>query len=349
MAEMNQKELRRYLSVIKRAVSYIESMLDNDDGGLMEQLVMPAQPVAIEAKAPVALTGPAPVVQQVVPPVIQEEPPVAEVKGPTPEEVKAFEAARKKHISDLMAIDCWPEAVPAFLVAKDASTEDQVNRANAVLDMMLDKNVEGTNFLDFGCGEGWIAQEALKRGVVESVGYDKEKHETWAKLKGVKTTNDYASLKRGHFDVVMLYDVLDHAHDPMEVMAQVKHVLKKDGSVYVRCHPWTSKHATHLYKQGVNKAYLHLFLRNLEIGDMINADVMFTREEKNAMEAYHWWFNNYEIKKERFVREPVGEFFFVPAFKELLANEQQIPVSEIDNFLKLMEVQFIDYVLTPKK
>jgi hypothetical protein len=44
--------------------------------------------------------------------------------------------------------------------------------------------------------------------------------------------------------------------------------------------------------------------------------------------------------------EPVSEFFRVPAFKELLANEQQIPLGEIDEFLKRMEIQFVDVVLS---
>jgi len=45
----------------------------------------------------------------------------------------------------------------------------------------------------------------------------------------------------------------------------------------------------------------------------------------------------------------VNGFFHVPAFKELLANEQQIPMKDIDNFLRLMEIQFVDFCLVPKK
>jgi hypothetical protein len=44
----------------------------------------------------------------------------------------------------------------------------------------------------------------------------------------------------------------------------------------------------------------------------------------------------------------VSDFFFVPAFKELLANEQQIPMDQIDGFLERMEIQFADYILGPK-
>ena len=122
--------------------------------------------------------------------------------------------------------------------------------------------------------------------------------------------------------------------------------MKKTGVVYVRCHPWTSRHATHLYKQGINKAYMHMFLSFDEIGKLIKEKPMFTRNEKNPMEAYRWWFRNFKIVKERTIKEPVSDFFKHPDFKTLLANEQNI--LEIDDFLKLMEIQFVDYVLIPK-
>jgi SAM-dependent methyltransferase len=339
---MNQKEIRRYINVIKRAVSYIESMLDSDDGGLMEQWMQPPTPVG-QPPQPV----PAPIITVPPVPVEVEHSIQVDTKPPEIDEVtKMHMEARKKHVQSLMEIDCWPEAVPPFLMAKDASLEDQVNRANAVLDMMLDRNVEGLNFLDFGCGEGWIAQEILKRGVVESVGYDVQPSEKWSELKGPKMTSSLSDLKMSYYDVIMLYDVLDHCQDPIETMGQVKHCLKKGGVVYVRCHPWTSKHATHLYKQGINRAYVHMFLNWQEINEIIGHDQIFTRQEKTPIEAYHWWFSQFEIKKERMVREAVSEFFHVPAFKELLSNEQGI--TDINAFLKLMEIQFVDYVLVLK-
>jgi 2-polyprenyl-3-methyl-5-hydroxy-6-metoxy-1,4-benzoquinol methylase len=336
---MNQTELRRYLNVIKRAVSFIEGMLDNDDGGLLESLSGIAQPQLPQpVAAPVPQPAPAPV--QVSQPVVAQ---------PNNAEAMAFKAARQKHIGDLMAIDCWPEAVPQFLVAKDASAEDQANRANAVLDMLLDRRVEGLTFLDFGCGDGWIAGEVLKRGVTESVGYDVKESSIWPTIKGPKFTSNFNDLQPGYYDVIFLYDVLDHCEDPVFLMSQIQNLIKPTGTVYVRCHPWTSKHATHLYKQGINKAYLHLFLTYEEIKELINQDPVFTRAEKKPLEAYHWWFNNFTIKKERSVKEPVNGFFHVPSFKELLANEQQIPMNEIDNFVNGLDVQFVDFCLVPKK
>ena len=378
---MNQKELRRYLNVIKRAVLLVEGMLDNDDGGLLESLsedlhitqahsnhahfpkietnyqaiapIDPQAPIAqqgvhIDQQAPIAQQG-APIAQQGAPIAQQAQQEVVAALVKSPEELNVIKQNRNKHIDNLMQIDCWPEAVPKFLIAKETSTEDQINRANAVLDMILDKTVENCNFLDFGCGEGWIAKQVIERGTSESTGFDIKKSENWEKLTDVNFTNNFNDLKPSHYDVIILYDVLDHCEDPVTLMNQVKSLIKNDGKLYIRCHPWVSKHATHIYKQGINKAYFHLFLNYQEILELIKEEPIFTRVEKNPLAAYHWWFKDFEIKKERFVREPINEFFKVPSFKELLSTAQEVPIEHIDEFMKGLEIQFIDYCLTLKK
>lgn len=329
---MNPEVVQRYLAVIKRAVKFIEAELDISDGGLLEQMIQNT-PVIVPP------VNPAPVPQPVSLP-------------PTPvqstEQFKDAQEARKKHIGDLLAIDCWPEAVPAYLTEQSPSDEDQANRANAVLDWMIEDPLEGKTFLDFGCGEGWIAQTVLARGVKEAVGYDIAPDPNWNKRTGATYVSDYSSLPKGHFNVIMLYDVLDHCESPLDVMSKVRACAAPDARIYVRCHPWTSRHATHLYKQGLNRAYWHLFLTWEEIKELIKQVPMFARTEKNPLEAYHWWFSEFRIRKERPINDTVSEFFYVPSFKELLANEQQIPLPEIDAFLKRMEMQFVDYVLSLK-
>lgn len=328
----NEKEVKRYLNVIKRAVTLIEILMDDGDGGVMEQLMSESpQPVQPQPQL---------VHQPPVPPV-QSEPPKVDTENPE------HKAARQTHIQKLMDIDCWPEAVPPFLL-NEVSEKDQINRANSVLDMMTDQKMEGKSFLDFGCGEGWITQEAAKRGVSEIFGYDIKIDPDWDKREGVNFTNDFSTLSHQHYDFVMLYDVLDHCEDPVDVMAKVKTVLKPDGVVFVRCHPWTAKHATHLYKQGVNKAYWHMFLSWDEIKEQIEGEPLFTRQEQDPIKAYRWWFTNFNIEKERLIQEDVSEFFLVPSFKELLAGEQQISMEEIDGFLSRMRIQFVDFVISLK-
>jgi len=325
---VNQKELRRYLSVIKRAVSLIEGMLDNDDGGLLEEMIS-------EPEVPRAL------------PAAEYQQPAAPPAKPAPS--VAHQTARKKHLQDLLDIDCWPEAVPQHLMC-GPTKEDQVKRAKAVLDMMLDRGLSGARLLDFGCGEGWIANEALKRGCALATGYDNTPNDNWEEFDGgAQFTSVYNEVPKHQYDIVFLYDVLDHAFEPEEVMQQVRECVKDDGVVYVRCHPWTSRHATHLWKKGINKAYLHLFFTWEEMKTLLGEPPTFTRPEKYPITAYHNWFKkDFNIIKECPLEEPVSEFFYVPAFKDLLANEQGIAKQDIDNFIDSMKLQFVDFVLSPK-
>jgi len=343
---VNEKELRRYLNVIERSVTLIKSMMDHDDDGVLEQLMSEqaviAPPQMTPVLQPVPQTPVAPVV--LVAPVIA---PVAVVPEPPVLSPEALEA-RRTHLQALRDIDCWPEAVGPYLVGKKASDEDQVNRANSVLDMMVDRSMEGKAFLDFGCGEGWITQEVVKRGVSEALGYDIKVDAKWGEKEGAKFTNEFSTMPHQHFDFVMLYDVLDHCEDPVDVMAKVRTVLKPEGTVFVRCHPWTSRHATHLYKQGLNRAYWHMFLSWDELKEEIKDEPMFTRPEKDPVSAYRWWFNSFSIEKERLIQEDVSEFFLVSAFKELLASEQQMSLEEVDGLLSRMRIQFADYVISLK-
>lgn len=331
------KEIRKYLNVIKRAVSLIESMLE-EDGGLLEQMIQPVQQNQIVQ--PIK-----PVVEQTFQVV---ESPRKSLSNQEPVIDQEWVKLRKKHISDLLAIADWPEAVPEELAKIIPSEKDHICRANSVLDFMLNRSIEGLRFLDFGCGEGWLARQAVSRGVGESVGYDPFLSDKWINQGVLKYISDPNLLPDSHFDVVMLYDVLDHVIDPEDVMKKVKKTIKKDGMVYVRCHPWTSKHASHLFKKGLNKAWIHLFLKNHEIKELIGSDPMFTRPEKDCLTAYKWWFRDFKILNETPTSEKVPDFFHNPDFKNLLANEQEIPSKDVDQFLNLMQNQFVDYLLTPR-
>lgn len=317
---MNQN-VKKYLEVIKRAIKLIE----NEFGGGSDPLDVIDEPIDKPFQG-----MPAPVI---------DEQAQAEAAA-----VAAAKLAREEHIQRLLAINCWPEAVPSFF-PQQASEKDQKNRARAVLDTVLDKRIEGLNFLDFGCGDGWITQEAALRGA-KATGYDIVVSPVWKQFTGPEFTDLASQLPDNSFDIIFLYDVLDHAMDAEGVIKDVYRCLAPNGTVYVRCHPWTSKHATHLYKQGINKAYFHLFLTWDEIRGLINQDPVFTRHEIEPLEAYRWWFRAFEIVKDRSITEPMNEFFQVPAFRELLAAEQQL--EDVDHFLKLMEIQFVDFKLIKK-
>lgn len=324
---MDQATIKRYVGVIRRACDLIEQQLDAEtSAAFKEVLQQTSTPINVNDAIRFTTLPPQP---------------------PEPKPDPSIAEARKKHVDALMEIDCWPLAVPAHAVGP-TSEEDQINRARAVLDYTLGGSIEGANFLDYGCGEGYIASEAAMRGCAEVTGFDIEASETWNKHKNVRFTRRHGELKPKSYNLIFLYDVLDHCHDPVKLMEHVKSLIVPGGIIYARCHPWTSKHASHLPKVGLNKAFIHLFLNHDELVEL-GYNPMFTRVEKNPLEAYRWWFHEFKITTEKSPSEPVNEFFHVPAFKELLANEQGLSQDQIDPFIKMMGVSFVDFVLEAPK
>lgn len=327
---MNQREreIRKYLSVIKRAIAYIEANLEPDDNGLIETLANE--------------TGPrVPAPENTRTHVVADNKPSGIATG------RGTQSIRAEYVAEIMGIKDWPPALPGHAVATPTEA-DQINRANAVLDAVLAVPLAGKNFLDFGCGAGWIASESCNRGTASSTGYDIEVYPEWSQKRKGGFTSRYSDLVPGFYDVIMLYDVLDHCEDPAILMEQVRKCLAPGGTIYVRCHPWTSRHGNHLYKRGLNRAYIHLFLNETEIQEITKQPPFFTRKEMRPSDCYSKYFKAFEIKKENFIKEPVEDFFNSLAMRQHLMNEIQVGNKELDHFLKTMEIQMVDFVLKAK-
>ena len=322
---MNNQQIKKYISVIRRACDLLEQQIEESVSQAFDEVI---KDIPETSQAPTLASTPEP------------------LDGPTEEEKKQHLMARIKHIDALMGIDCWPTAIQQFQVDALPTEADHVNRANAILDSTLGTSVEGATFLDYGCGDGYLASQMALRGVVSTTGYDIIPSEVWQKLGNEKVnyTCDVNSLPPKGYDLIFLYDVLDHASDPIGVLSHVKYLAAPGATIYVRCHPWTSKHASHLPKFGNNRAYIHLFLTYEELVER-GFKPLFTRIEKNPMEAYRWWMKDFRIVKEQPIYDGINGFFEVPAFKELLASEQQLKPEEVDAFLERMTLQFVDFVL----
>lgn len=305
---MDIKAAKKYLEVMRRAIDLFEKAID---GGELPALVTAAQ--------------------------------VTPERDPEPE-IDTHRLERQTHIKALMDIDCWPAAVISKLNEQEITTTDLIDRARACLDSCLMSTIDKLSVLDFGCASGYIAKDAIWRGA-KSYGFDIKEFPEWKDPEGVIFTTNIEDFTNEMFDVIFLFDVIDHCVDAENIMRQVRRLLKPNGIVYVRCHPWTALHAVHLAQQGLNKAFIHLFLTVEELKEL-GYDPIFTRNEKNPLVAYRWFFHDFIIKKENVTRMPISDFFLVPAFKELLINEQQIPNDRKDGFFKDMEIIYVDYILT---
>lgn len=247
----------------------------------------------------------------------------ATLSGPASEREKIAE------LTDLRMLaksDLWPTAVPASLISDQSS---QNARAMGIL-QTINLPLSGKKFLDFGCGEGHTIQMAKEVFGAKAFGYDQKGQYD---LEIVRQNAPY--------DVIMLFDVLDHADDPENVLRTCRDLKATDGKIFVRFHPWFSRHGTHIYKQ-LNKAYLQLVFNEHELATLgvIQEDV---QKIKNA-DTYKEWIDaaGLTILSETPTKQNL-ELFFThnPAILRRIK-------SNFDNEFprNMLEIQFIDMILT---
>lgn len=234
----------------------------------------------------------------------------------TPQEIRPepkpeTAAATFEALKNLLNSGQWPQAAPEFLICEE-SDKDKYERAEGILAYM-GQDIKGKKLLDFGCGEGHVAQKAVELGAASAVGYDIKQVGglTWESQTGnCLITVDIEKAKAGGpYDLILLYDVLDHSEDPVGILATVKEMLTPEGRIYVRCHPIASRHATHLYKK-INKAYIHLVFTDEELKELgyendIKQRTYFPHNDNNR------WFGAAKLKaiSHDCVRSDIDAFF----------------------------------------
>lgn len=236
----------------------------------------------------------------------------------------------------------WPQAVDPAAVCL---TEDQQRtRAENILLLIISEYIKDQKFLDFGCGkEGYVVWAGQTQGAKLSVGYDVDLKPM--QKENVLLTGDLAEVKKhAPYDIILLHDVLDHIVlvDPITALKQVRSLCDHNTRVYVRNHPWSSRHGGHLYTQ-TNKAYLHLVLDDIELtrlgGWTCEPNVKVTK----PMETYRYWFqeSGFAINSETAIKTNVEPFFLRPSHLKdrLLANW-----GDINEMTANMEIEFVEYV-----
>lgn len=271
----------------------------------------------------------------------------------TPGSSKAGNSSRSVPASDLgetpdINNDDWPEAIPKNMIISDKGEPERKFRALQVVGM-IGLPLEGKKVLDCGCGEGFVTEE-LARQAEHVVGFDVKEDDHWheKELSNIDyTTSQQTVQDSGPYDVILLYDVIDHlvGTEPGKFMVWVSSLLAKNGIVYVRAHPWTSKHGGHLYEQH-NKAYLHLALTPDELlqnGIKPQPNIKVSR----PMAAYEKWFTEGGLKvADRKIQaekpHPFVENNLLPRIVKITWGGNIDP----DQARKIIANQFIDYHLS---
>lgn len=240
----------------------------------------------------------------------------------------------------------WPLAVCKKNICK--SEPDWIERAASISDLYLGKHfLEGLKFLDFGCGEGYVNKAVLREQPAISVGYDPTT-ENFTK-ENLVFTNDIKEVEKYQpYDVILAFDVLDHLEneDPEKVVKKLTSMLTPSGTIYVRCHPWTSRHATHLYEKGLNLAYAHLVYDDIELTRLGGFQNITSYKTINPLKTYKKWFTEAGllIKEENPIYSEIESFFYRPELVKRIRRHW--PTRD---FLvipdELLNIEFIDYEL----
>jgi hypothetical protein len=211
----------------------------------------------------------------------------------------------------VMKSPVYPRAVEeAMLLGSDSSIEsDMALRAFMIFEVVMPCDLAGKSFFAPG-GDDALCTEAMKRGM---------------------------TLDPPH-DYILLYDVLDHsvAVHPIDLLRQHKLMLKPGGKFVVRCHPWCSRHATHIYRS-FNRAYAHLMLTEQELRGMNLTGLPTRRDNLPPLKTYRAWFAEAGLKV--LYEEPI----LLPP-EALFAQKEMLSMMEIQD-KSLLSIQFVDYIL----
>jgi len=264
----------------------------------------------------------------------------------TSESLQLIEGRKQLTANEELAIlndlnDEWPHAIAPEMICDAASEVEKTTRATEIIESYLDIDLKNMTFLDCGCGEGHMAQVAAKQAAL-SVGYDPKI--TFHTQDNLTLTSNFEQVEDlGPYDCILLFDVLDHADDPLKLLEQVKSVCKANTIVKVRCHPWISRHGGHCYRQ-LNLAYAHLIFTPQELTaqgvDLDNVQKVLTDT------TYLEWFNNVgaNVVCERSVKTPFENFFKSGiARKRILENTEALEWKS--EKMSNLDIEFIDYEL----
>lgn len=242
--------------------------------------------------------------------------------------------------------DNWPSAVNPHLICNPNSEQDKKDRGIGIIELVIEKPLsKEERFLDFGCGGGHCVIAAQEIFGCQCVGYDKKKYD-WQNSQNVLFSTSFEEVqKSGPYDAILLFDVIDHCEEnPVDILKMAASVLSPNGKIYMRCHPWISRHGTHLYTK-LNKAFIHLVFNDEEIKTLIQ-DYQPEKNQKviKPLSTYDAFVAESGLKKEsrQEIKDTVEPFFKTPKLAQRIIDN----TSKKDFLEFQMSLSFVDYVLT---
>lgn len=268
-----------------------------------------------------------------------------------PEPVEDSEFTKLKQA---LQSDKWSQAANPRYICDPESEIDRVERGRGIIGLMLgDNELVGKKLLDIGCETGHaVVHAALEKGASKAVGYDIKDY-GWNNLPKhdnlLFTLSKDEVAKAGPYDAILLFDVIDHVKNetPHDLLKMAADLLAPDGRVYMRCHPWTSRHAHHNYLE-INKAYIHLVFTPEELREIWpEAERKYYEPNIGVTTPFISYGNLVRgagleiIGKAREIKENVDSFFKIPMIAQrIMANTGHQSFPEFQ-----LTIQFLDFTL----
>ncbi|MCK9459593.1 MAG: class I SAM-dependent methyltransferase [Proteobacteria bacterium] len=232
-----------------------------------------------------------------------------------------------EELKRLLSSPNWPEAICIDSLCIDEG--DKKNRAVGILEVLkiFDIDPKDKKCLDYGCGEKYLV-DAMAQTAKLSVGYD--------------LLDNWHEIQKEIYDIVILYDVLDHAEreTPVDILKKIKSVIHENSIIFIHFHPWCCGHGAHLYRS-INKAYIQLFFNKNELKEM-GCTLTPATEIIYPIRTYKQWIKDagFKIVENEIHRSAVSEFF---RQEPLLSKIEKIwgPRFTLDQ----MGIEFADVVI----
>jgi len=138
------------------------------------------------------------------------------------------------------------DAVFADYVGQEAARRAQARRKLATLRWLAPRVPRRGRLLDVGCAAGFFLAEARAFYEVQGVELS-DWSSAYARdrlgLPVFTGTLQAAALPADHYDVVTLWDVIEHVPDPVPLLAQAARVLRSGGRLVLTTGDWGSAYA----------------------------------------------------------------------------------------------------------
>lgn len=164
--------------------------------------------------------------------------------------------------SDLTQLDLYEDVVDE---GYEETAEERKIEFSMALSRLVKDNVielEGSRLLDVGCMTGVLLQSALGLGATSVAGVEPSR---WAasicESKGLKVTNaffdeNYPSEEL--FDIITMFDVIEHVPDPDAFILNARRLLKDNGILVM-----TTPNMDSIYSKAFKRAYWFIELMHL--------------------------------------------------------------------------------------